>query len=195
MFQKKTISTKKIALFFSISIFTSVNTIHAFITAKKNPKTVVLHQKQESTSIETTETTQYLNNHNKEKPTQRQETSNQSLSIQNLNEQDQELPTILNKTTVAPTSTEEPEQKSTPDERKAKFEKEFSDLLVEYKNQLAQIETLKTNQEFLKLSTPLYQQQKEISIQINQLICQFIPEMTTFYQQLQILLTKHQQEN
>ena len=60
--------------------------------------------------------------------------------------------------------TKRPEIKLNSEERKAQFDKEFSELVLEYKDQLAMIQTLETNPDFLQRITLINQQKQALPL-------------------------------
>lgn len=185
MFQKSIISIITSTVFISITLLAPNNNINAFAQTKKSPK-IIPHQKQEQTQITTTQDidTKKLD----------QKLQTQPIALQEITPEPEQIKTTITATAVK-TAEEEPIEKLSPEERKAQFNKEVSELLLEYKDQLAMLEALETNPEFLKLAAPIHAQKKELEEEINKIICQFIPEMTMFYQQIQTLLKKYQEEN
>lgn len=173
MLKKTTTSIFTSTLFLSIALLSPISNIKAFAPLKKRFKTTKLEQKEikeaKPLTIEIQE--------NKE-----ESHISESASIQ------KETPITSEQ---KPEQTPEPQLN--PEEKEALFNKELSELCLEYQQQLAQLEALKNNPEFIKLTTPLQLQRKELENKINQIIGQFIPEMNIFYQQLQNLIKKYQE--
>lgn len=160
--------TKNLILLFAALV--NIQTTHPFSSSKKNlkklvQKTTPTQLKEESTEITITP-----------------EVTPTKLST-----------LITEEPAVTQATTEEP--KLTQEEQELLFNKELSELCSEYQQQLAQLEAIKTNPDFIKLTEPLQLQRKELEEKLNQIIVQFIPEMKLFYQQLQNLVKKYRTES